>query len=119
MTAEGTVPAEALRRYYAPGANWAARAVHGVPVFGFVLLAQAHGRYDVDEMWVAWGLALWVLAAVGTEALLLPGESRIRGLLAGDAPASGARRLGRRSAAVSIALLALMAIGSALMVAKP
>ena len=36
--------AEGVRRYFRPGVNWAGRALYGVPVFGFWLLAASRGR---------------------------------------------------------------------------
>ncbi|MGA2521068.1 MAG: hypothetical protein ABSG81_09655, partial [Acidimicrobiales bacterium] len=30
--------ADGVRRYFRPGANWAGRALYGVPVFGFALI---------------------------------------------------------------------------------
>src|SRR6516164_7371524 len=52
---------EALRRYFRPGVNWAGRAVYGIPVFGFALLAMSQGAYALGDGWVVAGLALFVL----------------------------------------------------------
>ena len=74
-------PGDALLRYYAPGVNWAGRAIYGVPVFGFALLAMSRGAFDLGDRWVLGGLLVWALVAVGAEGILWPTEQRIRSLL--------------------------------------
>ena len=54
---------EPLRRYFRPGFNWAGRAVYGIPVFGFALLAMSQGAYALGDGWVLAGLALFVAVA--------------------------------------------------------
>ena len=40
---------ETLRRYFRPGVNWAARALYGVPVFGFLLISSSGGAFSADD----------------------------------------------------------------------
>ena len=122
----GGPPDEALLRYYAPGVNWAGRALHAVPVLGFALVAQSHGAFGLGQAWVQWGLAVWVLIAGAAEGLLWPAERRIQTLLAapGGPGAPGTdlvavRRLCRRTAGVSVALVGAIVLGVILMVAQP
>jgi uncharacterized membrane protein len=127
--APGEEPGEALRRYYAPGANWAGRTLYGVPVFGFVLLARSHGASSLGDGWVMAGLLLWVLIAAGAEGLLWPAERRLRGWLAGTAgtgaapdPGGGATPAPRECRTVvtaSAGLTAAMVAATVLMVAQP
>ena len=146
-------PGDALLRYYAPGVNWAGRAIYGVPVFGFALLAMSHGAFDLGDRWVLGGLLVWVLVAVGAEGILWPTEQRIRSLLVlpgqgapppgtpgGPGTAGGGavgaarpqgivtltdevlaevRRLCRRAARSSAALVTAIVVGSVLMVVQP
>ena len=51
---------DAVVRYFRPGVNWAGRAVYGIPVFGFALLALSHGAYSLRDGWVNAGLAIFV-----------------------------------------------------------
>ena len=64
----------------APGSTGPGRAVYGIPVFGFALVAMSHGAYALGQAWVLGGLVLF--AGVGP-----PGR---RGAVAGRAPAPGA-----------------------------
>lgn len=97
-----------LARYFAPGANRAARAILLVPLLGGALLALGHGR-DVGRAWPWIGLASWTTAAAVASALLWPAERRIQQLLAGAATpeasaalASAARRAERAAAVTSL-----------------
>jgi hypothetical protein len=71
-----------LRRYFAPGVNWAGRVLYGVPVFGLLLLADSSGRLRAGDPWVIAGLALWGISAVVAEVVLWPAERRIQTVLA-------------------------------------
>jgi len=115
--------AEGVRRYFRPGVNWAARALYGVPVFGFVLLGVSRGTFFVGDTFVVVGLGLWLTAAVGAEAVVWPGERRVQALVTerwGD-PAAEAllerecRRLAAGAALVATVLVAAFVI----MVGKP
>ncbi|HUZ11117.1 MAG TPA: hypothetical protein VMU76_13210 [Acidimicrobiales bacterium] len=128
----GSRPGEALLRYYAPGTNWAGRAIYGVPVFGLALLAQSEGAFGLGQGWVLGGLLVWVLVAAAAEGLLWPTERRIRSLLAAPGAGPPARaatvtgtapgeihRLCRRATGVSAALVVALVVGSVLMVVQP
>jgi uncharacterized membrane protein len=115
---------ETLARYFRPGVNWAGRAVYGIPVFGFALLAMSKGAYDLADGWVLGGLGVFVLLALLAEGVLWPAEQRLQVALAepvasGAAPRSTVtadlRRMGRSAAACSVLLI----FGTVLMVAQP
>ncbi len=115
---------EPLRRYFRPGVNWAGRAVYGVPVFGFVLLAMSQGAYALGQGWVLGGLALFAGVALVGEGVLWPAERRLQAALAADAAESpdapdsldaDARSMSRAAGAVLVLLIA----GTVLMVAQP
>ncbi len=76
---DGVAPS--VRSYFAPGVNWAGRALVGVPVFGFALLALSGGAFSLRQTWVLVGLVLWVAATVWAEGALWPAERRIQALL--------------------------------------
>ena len=75
-----------LLRYFAPGVNWAGRALYGVPVFGFALLADSGGHSGIADGWVVAGIALWALAVLLAEGFLWPAERRIQSALVGGPP---------------------------------
>ncbi|HUC38435.1 MAG TPA: hypothetical protein VMR97_15085 [Acidimicrobiales bacterium] len=74
----GGAKAQAVRRYFRPGPNWVGRALYGVPVFGFALIAASGGAFDDSDTFVVVGLALWLVAAVTAEVLVWPAERRIQ-----------------------------------------
>lgn len=78
---------EALRRYYRPGVNWAARSLFVVPLLGVALVAMSGGDWSYREGWVLGGLALWALAALLGELVLWPGERALQEMVARPAPA--------------------------------
>src|SRR6516165_11006061 len=82
----------AVRRYFRPGTNWAARAVYVVPVLGVVLVATSHGTDRYSQTWVWVSLLLWVLAATLAHAVVWPGERRIQQLVAEPPPAGAGDR---------------------------
>ena len=47
---------EAVRRYFRPGPNWAARALYAVPVLGVVLVTTSHGADRYAQLWTRAGL---------------------------------------------------------------
>jgi len=119
----GSLP-EALARYFRPGVNWAGRSLYGIPVFGFLLLALSHGAYSLSDGWVLSGLFIFVVMVLLAEGVLWPAERRLQVSLVpwgrGEAPVgeevqhdAGAMLL---SAVVALALLVL---GSALMLVQP
>ncbi|GEM_PF-403561 len=80
----GSPKAGAVRRYFRPGPNWAARAIYGVPVFGFALLAASGGEFEASDTFVVVGLTLWLFAAVVAEVVVWPGERRIQQVVVRD-----------------------------------
>jgi len=115
--------AEALRRYFRPGANWVGRVLYAVPVLGFALVADSDGAFATGDGWVLAGLVLWLAAAVVAEAVVWPGERRIQLLVSNqwdDPSSAGALRLEcRRVAAASAALMAVFLVAVVIMVGKP
>ena len=115
--------AEAARRYFAPGVNWAGRALYGVPVFGFALLAASHGAFGDGDGFVIAGLVLWTVAVVVAEAALWPAERRIQQAMAEDWDRAAAAppfvRDCRTVVASSVLLVAAFVVATVLMVGKP
>jgi hypothetical protein len=116
---------EPVRRYFRPGVNWAGRAIWGIPVFGFALLAMSQGAYGLRDGWVMGGLALFVGVALLAEGMLWPAERRVQLSLSSDAspaPESSTEATGRdttvmvRAASAAVILLLL---GTVLMIAQP
>ncbi len=115
---------EPLRRYFRPGVNWAGRAIYGIPVFGFSLLAMSDGAYALGQAWVLGGLAIFAAVALVGEGVLWPAEQRLQVALAGGdaAPAACQGSVDRDATAMSraaVAALVLLVAGTALMVAQP
>jgi uncharacterized membrane protein len=117
---------EPLRRYFRPGVNWAARSIYGIPAFGFALLAMSQGAYALGDAWVLAGLALFVAVAILAEGVMWPAERRLQsavtaaGLAVGSPPDTGSME---RDAATMVraaaAVLALLVVGTVVMVAQP
>jgi hypothetical protein len=115
---------EPLRRYFRPGINWTGRAVYGIPVFGFALLAMSQGAYALGQGWVLGGLAIFGAVALLGEGVLWPSEQRLQTSLAavGGAAPSHHALLGHDARAMSrsaVAALLLLVAGTILMVAQP
>jgi uncharacterized membrane protein len=70
--------ADGVRRYFRPGANWAGRALYGVPVFGFALIGDSGHAFGAGDGFVVLGLGLWLVATALAEVLVWPGERRIQ-----------------------------------------
>ena len=121
----GSPPPEALRRYFRPGVNWAGRAVYGIPVFGFALVAMSHGAFAVTDAWVLAGLVLFVALALVAEVVLWPAERRVQAAFvrsAGDrhplsdpVVAAAATAMARAASAALVLLIA----GTVVMIAQP
>jgi len=117
--------AKAVARYFRPGANWAGRALYGVPVFGFALLASSRGAFDASDTFVIAGLLMWLAAAVVAEAVVWPGERRIQAAVArgwGEVEEGSGEDLVRESKRVTLAsaLLAVVFVAAVVvMVGKP
>jgi uncharacterized membrane protein len=121
LVSEGTPVPEALHRYFQPGVNWAGRAIYGIPVFGFALLAMSNGSYALRDGWVLAGLVLFVAAALVCEGLLWPAERRVQRAVAeiggrGSGTALADTVVMTRTALVALALLLA---GTVVMVAQP
>ncbi len=71
-------PSEAVRRYYRPGVNWAARSLFLVPVFGVALVALSGGDWSYSQGWVLGGILVWAVAALIAELVLWPGERALQ-----------------------------------------
>jgi uncharacterized membrane protein len=112
-----------LRRYFAPGVNWAGRLLYGIPVLGLALLADSGGRFGLDDSWVLSGLLLWVAAATAAEGVLWPAERRIQRTLAETEPAPGQPRTLRRDCVLvatgAAGLAVVFVVGTVVMVARP
>ena len=117
---------EPLRRYFRPGVNWAGRAVYGIPVFGFALLAMSRGAYALGDGWVLAGLALFAAIALLGEGVMWPAERRLQAAVTAAGTASGPSdalasmggdaTLLARSATVALVLLLAATV---VMVAQP
>lgn len=115
--------AEALRRYFRPGTNWAARSLYAVPVLGIVLVADSGGAWDAGDAWVVVGLVLWLAATVLAEVVVWPGERRIQQAVGdgwGDpgTAAALARDCGRVARASGV-VLAVFVAAVVVMAVKP
>jgi hypothetical protein len=115
--------AEAVLRYFRPGTNWAARALYGVPLFGFALIGVSHGAFTSGETFVVAGLGLWVVAIAVAEAVVWPAERRIQQMVARDwerAASAGALVRDCRAVVAGCAVLvAVFVVATVLMVGKP
>ena len=119
--------AEGVRRFFGPGVNWAARALYGVPVFGFALISTSDGAFSAGDGFVIAGLGLWSLATVVAEVVVWPGERRIQEAVSTEwvSTAVSTKNDGRfesdcRRVALSAALLSGVFITAViLMVAQP
>ncbi|MCL4433913.1 MAG: hypothetical protein M1399_03970 [Actinobacteria bacterium] len=131
---EGAEGAEWVRKYFSPGTNWGPRYIYGMPVFGTLLIVTSNGYYSFGDVFVIVGMAMWVIAVVGIEAVLLPVEKKLQRemashwadslpvLIGGSDTAQESLELDRTARRVSITALILDAvlIGTAVvMTAKP
>lgn len=120
---------EALRRYYRPGVNWAARSLFVVPLLGVALVALSGGDWSYREGWVLGGLALWALAALLGELVLWPGERALQEMVARPAPPpapapAAVSDLDLRRGCLAVAAAAglvevTLVVATVIMVAKP
>jgi hypothetical protein len=115
---------ETVLRYFRPGVNWAGRAVYGVPVFGFALLAMSQGAYALQDGWVLSGLAIFAMVALLGEGSMWPAERRLQLALvdpqsAGVPPDEALLGDVKTMAWSATACVVLLLLGSVLMVAQP
>jgi hypothetical protein len=115
---------KSVGRYFRPGVNWAGRTVYGIPIFGFLLLALSRGAYSLGDGWIMAGLVILLGVVVLGEGTLWPAERRLQVSLEtlGDSDTSLRASVVRDAKVMAIsaaAALALLMVGSALMVAQP
>jgi len=119
---------DGVRRYFRPGFNWAARALYGVPVFGFALISSSQGAFAAGDGFVVAGLGLWALSTVVAEAVVWPGERRIQEVVSTRWQTGGPETTGpdrrfdidcRRVARAAALLSAVFLTAAVLMVAQP
>jgi hypothetical protein len=122
LAASAPLP-EPVRRYFRPGINWAGRAIWGIPIFGFALLAMSQGAFSLRDGWVTGGLAIFVAVSLLAEGMLFPAERRVQaGLGSDDAPVPDAAATGHEATVmvrVAGAALVLLLLGTVLMIAQP
>jgi hypothetical protein len=124
LTENETALPESMGRYFAPGVNWAGRAMYGIPVFGLALLAMSQGAYSLRDSWVMAGVAVFAVLALLAEGVLWPAERRLQQALvaplAEGVPAAPSILADVRTMGWSAgACIALLVIGSGLMLAQP
>jgi len=115
--------AAALLRYFRPGVNWAGRALYGVPVFGFSLVAASNGAFSSGDGFVVVGLMVWIVATLLAEVVVWPGERRIQVELthgwAEGGVAAALDRDCRQVAAAAVVLALLFVVATVFMIGKP
>ncbi len=115
--------AAAVLRYFRPGVNWAGRALYGVPVFGFSLIATSNGAFSSGDGFVVVGLTVWIAATLLAEVVVWPGERRIQAELTHGWTEGGATpvldRDCRQVAAAAVVLALLFVLATVLMIGKP
>jgi len=115
--------ADAVRRYFRPGVNWAGRALYAVPVFGFSLIAASNRAFDSGDTFVVTGLLLWLAAVALAESVLWPAERRIQVEMArrwdDGEPVGALDEDCRRVVACAAALGVIFVAATVLMVGKP
>ena len=119
----GAPGAEGVRRYFRPGVNWAGRALYGVPVLGFALLADSHQAFSAGDGFVVAGLVLWLAAAALAEVVVWPAERRVQAVVTqswDDASMRDRVEGDCRAIVLSVVVLvALFVAGVVIMVGKP
>jgi len=118
----GAPAADSVRRYFRPGANIAARALYGVPVFGLGLVVDSHGAFTGNDGFVVAGLILWLGATVVAEVVVWPGERRLQQMVRDGWEAGRGRPVadeGRRVAAAATVLVVVFVVAVVLMVTQP
>jgi hypothetical protein len=110
---------ESVARYFRPGVNWPGRALYGVIVLGFVLVAMSQGAYGLDDRFVQLGLVLWIVCVAVAELVVWPGERRVQRVVADGWQGGDLRRIGGRVAASAWAICVVIVVASVIMVQKP
>ena len=109
---------ESVARYFRPGVNWPGRALYGVGVLGFVLVAMSRGAYGLDDRFVQLGLVLWIVCVAVAELVVWPGERRVQGVVSGGWQGD-LHRVGAWVAASAWATCVLIVVATVVMVQKP
>jgi uncharacterized membrane protein len=110
---------EPVRRYFRPGVNWAGRAIYGIPVFGFALVAMSRGAYALGQGWILAGLALFALMALLAEGGMWPAERRVQAALAAANAETTLLDDAGVMARSAVVALALLVAGVVVMIAQP
>ena len=110
---------ESVARYFRPGVNWPGRALYGVLVLGFVLIAMSRGSYDFEDAFVQLGLVLWIACVALAELVVWPSERSLQRLIAEEWQRSEAQKLGARVAISAWATCLMIVVATVLMVQKP
>jgi hypothetical protein len=88
--------------------NWAARAMHLLPITGIIMVVSGDASVSIGHLWIVVGIIIYVAAAAHLEARVLPLERSIGGTIHRDgqaAPDQG--RLLMRSIDVLLTLVAI------------
>jgi uncharacterized membrane protein len=108
-----------VRRYYRPGVNWGGRVLYLVPVFGVALVAMGQGDWSYADGWIAAGLMLWVVVALGAEMVLWPAERKIQAAVEDPTSPADLRTECGRVAVTAAVVAILLVVAAVVMVAKP
>lgn len=87
--------------------NWAARAIHVLPITGVIMSLSGGSSVSFSRPWVGVGIVLYLAAAAHLEARTLPEERVVASTIARDGVASPAQ--GRHLVGSIDTLLALVA----------
>lgn len=109
---------EAVRRYFRPGPNLAARLLWAVPVLGLAV-AGLGPTADLGQPWLWASSGLWALAGALATGVLWPAEARIQALVAGAPETPTLERASRRAARAAAAIDVAMVGAFVLMIGRP
>jgi uncharacterized membrane protein len=112
---------EAVRRFFRPGHNLAARTLYLVPVFGFALLFSGPSS-DRSAAYPWIGLAIWTASIGCATGALWPAEAALQRVLASASSADSALEIRRHARVIEragIALSVLFVAAFVVMVAQP
>jgi hypothetical protein len=96
--------------------NWAARAIHLLPISGFIMVASGGSSVSIGHLWIVLGIIIYVAAAGHLEARVLPLERSIGAIIHRDGQASPEQ--GRRLMMSIDVLLSLVAIAFIVMLVQ-
>jgi hypothetical protein len=114
-----TPGSDSVARYLSPGVNWPGRALYGVLVLGFVLVAMSRGSYDLKDAFVQLGLVLWIACVALAELVVWPAERVLQRVVTGGWQREESLELGARVAISAWVICLLIVVASVLMVQKP